>query len=51
LLEDIIAMLASLVNLVSKVYPDHIDYMDNVLQYTINLLQQQKNINQWVDDV
>jgi len=39
LLEDVIAMLVSLVNLVLKVYPDHIDYIDKVLHYTVDLLQ------------
>jgi len=39
LLEDMIAMLVSLVNLVLKVYPDHIDYVDKVLRYTFDLLQ------------
>ena len=50
LLEDILAMLTSLVNLASKVYPDHIANMDKALRYTIDLLQQQLNINQWVDE-
>ncbi|XP_065915145.1 vacuolar protein sorting-associated protein 35-like isoform X2 [Dysidea avara] len=45
LLEDILAMLVSLINLALKVYPDHIDYVDKVLCSTVELLQQ-RNIFQ-----
>jgi len=38
--EDVIAMLVSLVNLVLKVYPNHTDYVNEVLCNTIELLQQ-----------
>ena len=40
LLEDTIAMLVSLINLAFKVYPDHINYVNKVLHYTFDLLQQ-----------
>jgi len=44
LLEDVIAMLVSLGNLVLKVYPNRIDYVDSVLCNTVDLLQQ-RNIS------
>jgi len=38
--EDIVALQVSLVNLALKVYPDHIDYVDKVLHYTADIMQQ-----------
>jgi len=45
LVEDMIAMLVSLINLTFKVYPAHTDYVDKVLCSTVGLLQQ-RSINQ-----
>jgi len=38
--EDIVSLQVSLVNLALKVYPDHIDYVDKVLRYTAEIMQQ-----------
>lgn len=38
--EDIIALQVSLINLALKVYPDHLEYVDKVLNYTAEILQQ-----------
>lgn len=38
--EDIVALQVSLINLALKVYPDHLEYVDKVLHYTVDILQQ-----------
>ena len=40
LAEDVVALQVSLLNLALKVYPDHIEYVDKVLHYTADILQQ-----------
>jgi len=40
LLEDIVALQVSLLKRALKVYPDHIDYVDKVLHYTADIMQQ-----------
>ena len=35
--EDIVALQVSLVNLALKCYPDRVDYVDKVLQYTLEI--------------
>lgn len=40
--EDIVALQVSLINLALKVYPDHLEYVDKVLHYTVDILQQKE---------
>lgn len=42
--EDVIALQVSLINLALKVYPDHLEYVDKVLHYTADILQQKEII-------
>lgn len=38
-LEDTISLQVALVNLAQKVYPDRVDYVDKVLETTIQILE------------
>lgn len=38
-LEDVISLQVALVNLAQKVYPDRVDYVDKVLETTIQILE------------
>ncbi|XP_065913927.1 vacuolar protein sorting-associated protein 35-like [Dysidea avara] len=40
--EDIVALQVSLLNLALKVYPDRIEYVDKVLHYTTDVMQQRE---------
>jgi len=37
--EDIVSLQVSLVNLAQKCYPDRVDYVDQVLQTTVDIFQ------------
>ena len=45
--EDIVALQVSLVNLALKCYPDRVDYVDKVLEYTEEIFSK-LNLAQWV---
>lgn len=38
-LEDTVSLQVALVNLAQKVYPDRVDYVDKVLETTIQILE------------
>lgn len=46
-LEDTISLQVALVNLAQKVYPDRVDYVDKVLETTIQILER-LNMDKWV---
>ena len=45
--EDIVALQVSLINLALKCYPDRVDYVDKVLEYTEEIFSK-LNLAQWV---
>ena len=47
--EDIVALQVSLINLALKCYPDRVDYVDKVLEYTEEIFSK-LNMAQYVSD-
>jgi len=47
-LEDVVSMQTALVNLAFKCYPDRVDYMDRVLEATVEVFQK-RNIEKYAN--
>jgi vacuolar protein sorting-associated protein 35 len=45
-LEDILALQVALINFASKVYPDRLQYLDNVLEFTASIMKQKTSPGQ-----
>ncbi len=45
--EDVVSLQVSLINLAMKCYPDRVDYVDKVLESTVEIFNK-LNLEQWV---
>lgn len=45
--EDVVSLQVSLINLAMKCYPDRVDYVDKVLETTVEIFNK-LNLEQWV---
>lgn len=45
--EDVVSLQVSLINLAIKCYPDRVDYVDKVLESTVEIFNK-LNLEQWV---
>lgn len=48
-LEDILSLQGALINFASKVYPDRLSYLDNVLEFTVSIMKQKVSSGQLSD--